>query len=147
MLLCHVTAFDVGAMLRCRSSSVSAASLLRVNFTVHATRALRHHGAVCCSPVNRRLPDGKAAVSHRSGFITLTGCERGGACTSLLDAPYALNATQQREYGDWTHGDHRRVCGVNELGWFSSVRQTRGASTTPEKAQERAGGVEAVSTT
>ncbi|KAI7808185.1 protein FAM210B, mitochondrial [Triplophysa rosa] len=134
-------------MFRCRTSSVSAASLLRVNFTVYSTgdggttRALRHHRAVCCSSVYRRLPDCKAAVSCRSGYITLVGCERGVPCTSLFDTPYALNATQKHEFGDWTNRDHRRVCEANEP--FSSVRQMRGASTTPEKTQERAAGVEA----
>lgn len=138
MLLCHVTAFDVGTMFR--SSSVCAASLLRVNFpgAGGTTRALRHHRAVCCSPVNRRLPDCKAAVSRRSGVITVFGCERSVSWRSL----FALNATQKREYGDWKHRD-RRVCEVNELGSFPSVRQTRSASTTPEKTQERAAGVEA----
>lgn len=136
-------------MFRCRTSSVSAASLLRVDFTVYSTgaggttRALRHLRAVRCSSVYRRLPDCKAAVSCRSCYITLVGCERAAPCTSLFDTPHVLNATQKRDFGAWTHRDHRRVCEVIEP--FASARQMRGASTTPEKTQERAAGVEAVS--
>ncbi|XP_056606135.1 protein FAM210B, mitochondrial [Triplophysa dalaica] len=134
-------------MFRCRTSSVSAASLLRVDFTVYSTgaggttRALRHLRAVRCTSVYRRLPDCKAAVSCRSCYITLVGCERAAPCTSLFDTPHVLNVTQKRDFGDWTHRDHRRVCEVIEP--FPSARQMRGASTTPEKTQERAAGVEA----